>query len=288
MEGAAMLQRIEAAPGDDAARAVYADWLQERGDPRGAFIAMQLTRGLRPSSAAEWRREFDLLVEHGTKWLDPIGQLLIAPVFERGFLAECAVTDAPTWAIDSRLWATVERLHLAAPDTVALAALVRSPQLRALELVSELGPTVMTELCRHPAPRPRRLRFLRSSPELLKLVLRPPPQVREVEFELPVQPTEVAALLRGPCAAQLERLEVSCNGARLSFTGDDGELNALTVSGFRRSDAEAVAETILKLPRMAQLTLAAGAGPSEALARLLGHRGTPPVLTPALAPRRTA
>jgi uncharacterized protein (TIGR02996 family) len=35
------LQAILAAPDDDTPRLVYADWLDERGDPRGEFIRLQ-------------------------------------------------------------------------------------------------------------------------------------------------------------------------------------------------------------------------------------------------------
>src|SRR5262249_20747125 len=39
---AGLLAAVYAAPADDAPRAIYADWLQERGDPRGELIALQL------------------------------------------------------------------------------------------------------------------------------------------------------------------------------------------------------------------------------------------------------
>jgi uncharacterized protein (TIGR02996 family) len=41
-EDAGFLKAIEAAPGDDALRLVYADWLEERGDPRGSFLRVQV------------------------------------------------------------------------------------------------------------------------------------------------------------------------------------------------------------------------------------------------------
>ena len=37
----AFLQAILEAPDDDAPRLIYADWLEEQGDPRGAFIRVQ-------------------------------------------------------------------------------------------------------------------------------------------------------------------------------------------------------------------------------------------------------
>ena len=41
-----LLAAVFAAPDDDAPRRVYADWLLERGDPRGEFIQLQCARGL--------------------------------------------------------------------------------------------------------------------------------------------------------------------------------------------------------------------------------------------------
>jgi len=43
-DGAALEASIVADPADPAAYAVYADWLQHRGDPRGELIALQLAR----------------------------------------------------------------------------------------------------------------------------------------------------------------------------------------------------------------------------------------------------
>ncbi len=37
----AFLQDIAADPDDDAPRMIFADWLEERGDPRGEFIRVQ-------------------------------------------------------------------------------------------------------------------------------------------------------------------------------------------------------------------------------------------------------
>lgn len=41
-EGDKLLQAILDNPEDDALRLVYADWLEERGDPRGEFIRVQV------------------------------------------------------------------------------------------------------------------------------------------------------------------------------------------------------------------------------------------------------
>src|SRR5262249_48004439 len=45
----AFLQAVLEAPEGEAARLIYADWLEERGDPRGEFLRLEcLLRSLRP------------------------------------------------------------------------------------------------------------------------------------------------------------------------------------------------------------------------------------------------
>lgn len=73
----AMLAAIEAAPDEDGPRLVYADWLQQRGDPRGEFIALQLA-GKRTTRA-------NLT---GIPWSSNE-----RTIFERGFIKVLAVTE---------------------------------------------------------------------------------------------------------------------------------------------------------------------------------------------------
>src|SRR6187399_705447 len=49
--GASLLQAVLDSPEEDGPRLVYADWLNERGDPRGEFILLQceLARSATPS-----------------------------------------------------------------------------------------------------------------------------------------------------------------------------------------------------------------------------------------------
>jgi uncharacterized protein (TIGR02996 family) len=65
MEEEAFLRAIAAAPADDAPRLVYADWLDEHGDPRAEFlraeVAFAATRGAAdsPVRLLEQRTKFD-------------------------------------------------------------------------------------------------------------------------------------------------------------------------------------------------------------------------------------
>jgi uncharacterized protein (TIGR02996 family) len=84
-----LLASVYAEPERDEPRLVYADALMERGDPRGEFIALQIGRQHDRRARA---RAKELLAEHGHRWLGPLRPLLRADfVFERGFLARCAL-----------------------------------------------------------------------------------------------------------------------------------------------------------------------------------------------------
>src|SRR5579884_1340778 len=84
------LVAILAAPDDDAPRLVYADHLEERGDPRGEFIRVQcelarLPEGDRRRKDLE-RKERVLLAEHGEEWAGPVQDLVVQSEFRRGFI----------------------------------------------------------------------------------------------------------------------------------------------------------------------------------------------------------
>jgi carbon storage regulator len=61
-EEEAFLRAVAADPGDEATRLVFADWLQERGDPLGEFLRLQCEREeLDKRARALW-------AEHGAAW----------------------------------------------------------------------------------------------------------------------------------------------------------------------------------------------------------------------------
>jgi uncharacterized protein (TIGR02996 family) len=107
-EAEAFLQRIRAYPDDDAPRLVFADWLDEQGDPRGAFIRVQLAlaqldreiaaagdrppRPEREELRANLRaREQALLDAHVAEWTSPFRRFATRPRFHRGFVEEVNV-----------------------------------------------------------------------------------------------------------------------------------------------------------------------------------------------------
>jgi uncharacterized protein (TIGR02996 family) len=94
----AFLQAILENPDDDTPRLIYADWLEERGDPRGEFIRIQCRLAM--LSAADERRpllerqERELLEHHQDKWLGALRPSLSGWTFRRGFLDAISVPAA--------------------------------------------------------------------------------------------------------------------------------------------------------------------------------------------------
>jgi len=110
---AELLADVYEHPDDDAPRLVYADYLQERNDPRGEFIVLQFRRRDGTLGRDEAKREKDLLAEHARRWLGGIAKLVkkTGMEFERGFLSACATDEID----DHREWNTVHTIRQTAP-----------------------------------------------------------------------------------------------------------------------------------------------------------------------------
>jgi uncharacterized protein (TIGR02996 family) len=91
---AAFLAAVCAHPEDDGPRLVYADWLDEQGDPRGEFIRAQIElERLPPDDASRPRlkaRCRELLKRHRSAWLVPG---IPDRSFHRGFVEELTVSE---------------------------------------------------------------------------------------------------------------------------------------------------------------------------------------------------
>jgi uncharacterized protein (TIGR02996 family) len=90
----AFVAEIAAHPDDDAPRLIYADWLEERGDPQGQFIRVQCELAGNPTP--ERRQDLlclerELLARHRDQWLLPLEGALIRGVFHRGVLDQVEV-----------------------------------------------------------------------------------------------------------------------------------------------------------------------------------------------------
>jgi uncharacterized protein (TIGR02996 family) len=92
----AFLRAIIERPDDDLPRLIYADYLDERGDPRGEFIRLQveLSRRDTPVPVHDLEaRERRLLYRHRSEWLRRLGGDWHGDaVFERGFVVQVDVS----------------------------------------------------------------------------------------------------------------------------------------------------------------------------------------------------
>ena len=113
------------------ARLVYADYLQERGDPRGELIMLQLHT---PRTAAQAARETELVEEHAEAWIGRLTKITTWVEFELGFLARCGLASTPRWAIGMREWTTVKHVGLSDDwNRGELAPLITHEVMRSLE-----------------------------------------------------------------------------------------------------------------------------------------------------------
>ena len=140
-------------PDDDAPRLVYADWLTNRGDPRGELIAVQCALANQRTQQL-LRREKELLRKHGGDWMVGARQLARACEMRRGFVASIEMT-ARQFAAAGELFRTepVEQLTVLEPDAHKLATLPAAPhfaRLRALTVDGSvwLGTAAQTEALR--------------------------------------------------------------------------------------------------------------------------------------------
>jgi uncharacterized protein (TIGR02996 family) len=78
-------------PDTDPPRLVYADWLEEHGEPaRAEFIRLQCTLAAQTKNTPQKKKliagEQSLIKEFGPKWIGPLDKLGAEPRFERGLL----------------------------------------------------------------------------------------------------------------------------------------------------------------------------------------------------------
>ena len=140
-----LMAEILANPADDQPRVIYADYLQERDDPRGELIALQL-------SGADPDRVAALIAKHGRVWHGPLASVVDTSEtrFERGFPSAMALhNDATPHALagvtGEPTWATVRQLHVGYRDSLP-AALIRHPIMRSLEHLGGLQALAAIEL----------------------------------------------------------------------------------------------------------------------------------------------
>jgi uncharacterized protein (TIGR02996 family) len=115
----ALLRTIREYPDADLPRLVYADWLEERGDPdRAEFLRLQIERNARipddPDARGIGWREYQLLLAHELRWKAELPPgFRTGAAFRRGLIhrASCRARDLFA-AADRELTAPIEVLSV--------------------------------------------------------------------------------------------------------------------------------------------------------------------------------
>ena len=221
----ALFAKVYASPGDDAIRALVADALVAKGDPRGEFISMQVMRG----DGAPTKEEKKLQAEWGDTWLGCLKPCFRkGVVFRRGFPAEGAYEKGgePSWP----QWATFEALDFfpASGFVGGGAAILTQARLPVLRRVTGLGPAVLESfgdaptlfaLDQVPWTTLGLLTTQRFLPVLSELLTTKRfPLVRALQLGVPAgwsKPSDevVVAALSLPFVSQLSHLEVAAGPA---------------------------------------------------------------------------
>ncbi|MBL8719009.1 MAG: TIGR02996 domain-containing protein [Myxococcales bacterium] len=106
----ALFRAVLSAPDDDGALSVLADALQELGDPRGEFIAIQLAETRGAASLAATKRADALLKKHKKEWLGPLARVTYRATFRRGVVEELELDGS--WKASPAAWAELARCPL--------------------------------------------------------------------------------------------------------------------------------------------------------------------------------
>jgi uncharacterized protein (TIGR02996 family) len=160
----AFLQAIKEKPDDDAARLIFADWLEERGDARGELIRVQVEiAAMKREQPQGWgplrSRERKLRRQYGKSWLGPLHDLAQEWEIDRGLFSIKMKTEdflrcsQPSPAA-AELWPWIYHLEVRDLDAGRAASFAMSPllgNLTALDLYcSKIGPGGMEAVAATP------------------------------------------------------------------------------------------------------------------------------------------
>lgn len=261
-EAEAFLQRIRAYPDDDAQRLIFADWLDEEGDPRGRFIRVQLALAElpydNPARMPLLAEERSLLSAHRDEWETPLRRLTASGCeFRRGFIDELKVESKQFLRHAHEIFAASPVRHIHLLDvSESLPAVLQSPYLSRL--------AALTIHAQHTGePLARAVARSEHLAGLKRLIL--------TRNRLSDEAAEQLAL--SPNLANLEELDLSENelgetGARaLAASPQLARLRRLELAGNRLGPAGA--EALAGSERLASLQRLGLAGNDIGLPRLL-------------------
>jgi uncharacterized protein (TIGR02996 family) len=215
----AFLQSICENPEDDVVRLIYADWLEDNGDPRGEFIRAQVELAQLTTDSPRRRelafRAHQLLGLHGEEWSTPLRSFVEEWQFSRGFINKVTISanSLVSHAEDLFRLAPLQRIRLigADGDIGFLSALPGWAPITSLDLIANnLSADLLTAMIDAPALR-----------QLKRLVLCGNP-IGEAGAAILVEKPHFSALHELQCGGNAFSLDSRKNlqgrfGSRLTF-----------------------------------------------------------------------
>jgi uncharacterized protein (TIGR02996 family) len=149
------IDAVVANPDDDGPRLVYADWLLERGDPRGELIQLQCRRRRRAPDRNAMQRERELLKAHRREWLGPLHEFVKGKAeLVRGFLDELELGGSAKLLelrLDPRL-RTVRSLGFVGSPPAVQEGIVTGPSPGLLRRLTQIDGRIIPALAVHDPP----------------------------------------------------------------------------------------------------------------------------------------
>jgi uncharacterized protein (TIGR02996 family) len=252
----ALLAAIWEHPHEDTPRLMYADWLQENGQPeRAEFIRLQCELARLdeddPGRGPPVAREAELWEAHRDRWLAPLPSAArVYGPFERGFPYPSLgreISAIQLEKVPKRQWqgAPLWKVGVRAGNSDRVVALASVPNLRRIGELSLQGADRRGELLSalEPGAHAANVAELNwvvrdSGAEVVHALARPGalPQLQRLRVHGAFDEGAAAALARSPLAGRLTRLAVPLTGAaaRALFAGGTfGRLAELDVAASR-------------------------------------------------------
>jgi uncharacterized protein (TIGR02996 family) len=217
MDEPQLLEAIRRDRDDDAPRLVYADWLSDRGDPRGELIRVQCALahddGLDPDTRGDLAdREAELLRSYGPDWSTALAKP-ISSGFRRGFTDLFVTQDFPAMLVLARDRTVVEDINIA---NARLGQILKDlvPLACGLDLSWHKGTDdTIRELCASPEGRALRrlsLSFAYPGPASIQALARTPwRELRSLSLQATdVTDEELAMLAASPHLQALRALDL--------------------------------------------------------------------------------
>lgn len=224
----ALFSAVYESPDADEPREILADALQEAGDPRGEFIALQLREHRGDPSEALRDRAQELVTQHGKTWLGPLRPITYRAEMRRGFLQRLELAgswSSKHWAALAQepMLATVEELSAAQANAKVYAAFLAgriAKTIRTVEVFDKSGWAVVTS-----TPMPRLVHIINGhwgrradANERFETLIAPWLVDRAQITQLTLTDTQSVTSIPKPVAARLTDLTVYCSqtaGAKL-------------------------------------------------------------------------